>query len=105
MIRENRNSALGGWEWIAFRKRDYLADAEHEVGAGKDMGARHAIFLKLTTATAAIVTLMARLNLGTAGRDDQSFSKATLRYRHIVQREHKQKVRNELDPTVHDGLG
>jgi hypothetical protein len=63
------------------------------------MGTSHAVFLKLTTA--AILILMTGLNLGAAGSDGQSFNNAILWHGHIVDRENKQKERNELDPTIH----
>ena len=83
---------------IGFGKRDYLGNGEHIMCAGKNLGTRQAVFFKLTTAPIAI--RMSRPKLGRIGGRGHSF-KAVLGHRHIVQREHKQEERNELDPAGH----
>jgi hypothetical protein len=105
VIRESSNSAWGGREWRGFGKRDDFANGQHEVRAGKEMGAGHAVFLELTTATAPIRILMTGLHLGATGSNGQSFNKAILWNGHVIQRKPKQEERNEFDPTVHQYCG
>ncbi len=73
---------MGGQEWIGFGKRDDFGNGKPVVCAGKDMGTRQAVFLKL--ATAAILILMTGLNLGATGGHGQSLNEAILWYGHIV---------------------
>jgi hypothetical protein len=99
MIREDRNPALGGHQQSRFGGRYHLGYSHYVVRAGKNMSARQAVFLKLTTAPIAI--FMTRLNLSAIDSDRQSLLKASFWHGHIVDRENKQKERNELDPTIH----
>jgi hypothetical protein len=77
VIEKRGNAALGGQEQFGLGEHDHLGDVKYVVCAGEYMSTRQAIFLKLTTAAAAILVI--RLNLGATGGDTQSFLEASFR--------------------------